>query len=668
MRWVFRIVGVAASLLVLGVGALFLIPAERIAGIAAQQFEVATGRHLRIEGSVRPSIYPVIGARVETVTLDNAPWAQSGPMLQAEAVDLGLDLLALMRGDLIVRRFEARSPRIIVERGADGQLNWLFDALSPGAAAPGDGGDPAGRMLSLERAAVSGANLRYIDRASGTDLILEDLDLTLAMPDFTGPGELSASGRHGGQTFEIEVQIGSVSRFLAGEVSALAGVLRAGGVTAEFTGRGGLAPLAMDGRLTLNGPGLAPLMALAGGAGEPLPPAARPLALSGQVTLAPAGSLHLRDASVGLGAQRLAMALDVTFDGPRPRVSGEVSATTLDLRPFIGTEDGGAGAGEGPAGWSRDPIDASALGLIDAVVAFSAGPVQTGIVDLTAARGVLSIERARAVVDLREARLFDGVMSGELVANNRSGLSVGGNLRAEGVALLPLLRQFADFERLTGTGAGEVRFLGVGNSVDAIMRSLSGEGRLSLGQGEIIGFDLAGMLRNLDMSYLGEENRTIYQSVAGTFVMNNGVLRNEDLQLQSSSVSVTGRGSVDLGGQTLDYRVIPAALRNAQTGEALRVPLLITGPWTAPRFRLDLEGLTEQRLREEAERLEARTRAEIERLETEARARVDQELQQRLGIERQEGQSTEDALREGGRQRLEEELGRGLQRLLGGGN
>ncbi|HHX90756.1 MAG TPA: AsmA-like C-terminal region-containing protein, partial [Paracoccus sp.] len=399
---------------------------------------------------------------------------------------------------------------------------------------------------------------------------------------------------------------------------------------------------------------------------EPLPPGARPLALAGQVTLAPAGSIHLRDTSLSLGANRLTMALDLTLDGARPRLSGDVSAASLDLTPFTGG-GGGGGAGAG-AGWPRDTIDASALGLMDTALAFSAGPVRTGIVDLEAMRGALNIDRARGVLDLREVRLFDGTLRGELVANNRSGLSVGGNLNISSVALLPLLRQFAGFERLSGTGGLELRFLGVGNNMDAIMRSLSGEGRLTLGQGEIIGFDLAGMLRNLDMSYMGERNRTIFQSVAGSFSISDGVLSNEDLAMAATPISVSGRGTVDLGAQVLDYRVTPEALRNAETGEAFRVPLIITGPWAAPRFRLDLEGLTEQRLREEAERLEARAREEAARLEERARARVDQELQERLGIQRQEGQRVEDAVREGGRERLEEELGRGLQRLLGGGN
>lgn len=664
MRWVFRAIGVVVSLLILGVAGLFLIPAERIAGIAAQQFEAATGRQLTITGSVRPSIFPVIGARVENVSMGNAPWADSGPMLQAESVDLGLDLVALIRGDLVVRHFEAHGPRIVVERAADGRLNWLFEGAGDAAGGTAGGGAPGLTSLSLERAQITDASVRFIDRQAGTDLQLEAIELLLTMPRFDGPGDLQLSGRHNGQEFTTETHIGSVAGILGGEVVALSVALQAGGVSAAFNGRGGLQPLAADGRVSMEGQGLAPLIALSGGTGEPLPPAARPLALAGQMTLAPAGSVHLRDASLSFGQNQLAMALDLTMDGERPRLSGEVSASSLDLTAFTG----GGGESSGAAGWPRDTIDLSALGLMDAAVAFSVGPVRTGIIDLESARGSLAIDRSRGVLDLREARLFDGTLRGELVANNRSGLSVGGNLSAQSVALLPLLRQFAGFERLSGTGGFDLRFLGVGNSLDAIMRSLSGEGRLALGQGEIIGFDLAGMLRNLDMSYMGEDNRTIFQSLSGSFTIENGVLRNQDLALEASRVSVAGRGTVDLGAQVLDYRVIPEALRNAETGEALRVPLLITGPWSAPRFRLDLEGLAEQRLREQAERLELRAREEAARLEDRARERVDQELQQRLGIVRQEGQSAEDALREGGRERLEEEVGRGLLRLLGRGN
>ncbi|MGY6534450.1 MAG: AsmA family protein [Pararhodobacter sp.] len=668
MRWIIRIVAVLVSLVLLGVSALFLIPAERLAGIAAQQFQVATGRSMAISGSVRPSIYPVIGARVEGVRIDNAPWSDAGPMLEADAVDLGLDLAALIRGELIVRRFEAQGPRILLERQADGRMNWVFERLNddgtpaPSTASAGDGRTPA---LSIDLVEIRGAALRFIDHVSGTDLRLDSIDADLRMPEPGGAGTFALSGLLNGQRFASEAEIGTVLGFLAGDVAAVRVQLEAGAAEARFEGRAGLSPLAAEGRATLNAPTLAPLLALAGQTGpEPLPAAARPLNVSGQVTLAPAGSLHLRDTSVGFGANRTRMALDLTFDGPRPRLSGDITADALDLRGLTGPADTPAAPAD--LGWSRERIDASAVDLLDAAVTLRAGAVRTDFLDLDAVNAVLTIDRARAVFDLREIRLFEGRATGEFVVNNRSGLSVGGNLRADTLALLPLIRQFADFERLTGTGSAELRFLGVGNSLDAIMRSLSGEGRLALDRGEIIGLDLAGMLRNMDMSYMGEGNRTVYDSVTGSFAIQDGVLNNTDLQLASRLLTVDGRGSVDIGQQRLDYRVIPSAMRDAAGAAAIRVPLSITGPWSQPRFRLDLEGLAEERLREERERLEARAREEVQRLEAEARERAEAEALRRLGLERQEGRDARETLRDGARDRVEQEIGRGLRRLLGG--
>lgn len=667
MRWIVRVLGVVISLVILVVGALFLLPAERIANLAAGQFQQATGRALTITGPVRPTIWPNVGARVEGVTIATTAGASGGPLLAAEVLDLSVDLAGLIGGDIRVRRFEARGARVVLERDAEGRANWVFEGLGGSG---GTGTAPAGGTggaLSLDQVQIRDASVRVIDRAAGLDLTIDGLDADLTLPDFAGPGALTLAGRHAGQSFTAEAQIAAVQGFLEGQVTPLTLTGTVAGARIGFDGRVGLEPLALDGRATFAAPALAPLLALAGQSGpEPLPAAARPLDFAGQVTIAPSGSIHLREATLAAGATRLQMGLDIATDGPRPRITGQVAAGALDLRPFLG--GGGGSTASAAPGWPTDRIDASALGAVDAEVTLTAAPVQTGTVDLERLNATLAIDRARAVLTLREAVLFGGGITGELVANNRSGLSVGGNIRAAGINLLPLLRQAAGFERLSGTGAMTLRFLGSGQSVDAIVRSLSGEGRLDLGQGEIIGLDLAGMIRNMDMSYMGEQNRTVYDSVAASFAMQGGVLTNNDLRMGTPLISVEGTGQVDLGGQTLNYRVTPVALRNAETGESIRIPLIISGPWSAPRFRLDLEGLAEQRLREEAARIEAQAREELARREAELRARAEAELQQRLGIERQEGQSTREAVEQGLRQRAEEEVGSALQRLLGGGS
>ncbi len=670
MRWIYRLIGLIVVLIVIAVGALFLIPSDRIAAVATRQFEAATGRAMTISGPVRPTLWPRLGVRIEGVALANVAGSDAGAMLSAQSVEVGVGLSALMGGALAIETFEINSPRIVLERDANGQGNWVFGGLGGADAAPVSASDPAapqsGGALSgvtLDRAVITDASLRYVDHAAGTDITIEGVDITLTMPQAGGPADLTLAIRRGGSEGRLNARVGSVTALLGGEVTTISATVTADGLDAGFEGRAGLEPLAAEGQVTLRGSQLAPALALAGITGtEPLPAAARPLSLSGRVTLAPEGSVHLREGVVGVGSNRISAALDLITSGERPNLSGEISADRLDLSGFLaGGESTPPSSG---GGWPTERIDASALGLMDARIGLQLGPVITGFGDLDRVRGTLVIDRARAVLTLAEMRAFEGGMTGELVANNRSGLSVGGTMQMQGVSLLPLLTQAAGFERLTGTAAATLQFLGSGQSVDAIMRSLSGQGRFDFGAGEIIGFDLAGMLRNLDAGYVGEGNRTIFDSLSGSFAVQDGALSNDDLALASSLLSVLGEGVVDIGAQVLEYRVTPEALRNSETGQALRVPLLITGPWSAPRFRLDLEGMAEQRLQEERARLEAAAQAELDRREQEARAQLEERLQQELNVTVQDGQTAEDAVRG----EAEGALRDGLLRLLGGGS
>ena len=58
-------------------------------------------------------------------------------------------------------------------------------------------------------------------------------------------------------------------------------------------------------------------------------------------------------------------------------------------------------------------------------------------------------------------------------------------------------------------------------------------------------------------------------------------------------MTASGAGQVDIGEQSLDYRVTPLSLGGIDLDTDVPVPLLITGPWSAPKFRLDLESLAE---------------------------------------------------------------------------
>ena len=650
----------ALSAMVLGVcvlifASLFLMPTERIAQIAAQQFHSATGRSLEFGGEVRPSFFPLLGATASRVQIGNPEWAGTGPMLRAEEMEIGLDLMALLRGDIRIERVVMQSPQLHVVRDAEGRFNWDGIAGEPSSDTTAE--RRPSRAISLTEARLENASVLFQDAMSNTEHRLEGVEAVLRLPERADLATIDAQGRLNGQAFQISARTENASDVLAGAPSPVALEGTVAGASVTFAGQLGLHGPVLDGRLDAQIPALQPLMQMAGQSGGALPANYLPLAVAGQVELFSDGRLAAREAQFRAGGLRLVGALELMPGADRPRLRGQLSGDVLDLRSAAPQATGGQG--QSRQGWSRAVIDASALALFDADLSLTLGGLRTDIATLGRTRLDLDLDRARAVFGFREAALFGGQLTGEFVMNNRSGLSVGGNMQLRGIDLLPLLTELADYRRLQGAGDLDLQFLGVGNDLDTIMNSLHGEGRLALSQGEIIGFDLAGMLRNLDMSYMGEGNRTVYQSVTGSFTLSEGVLRNDDLRLEATRFSVTGRGQVGIGARTLDYRLVPAALRGEET---LRVPLMITGPWSEPRFRLDLEALAREQLRLDQERLEEIAREEARRLEERARSQIDQRLERELGVERQPGERIEDTLRRG----LEQELGTRLRGLLGG--
>jgi AsmA protein len=311
------------------------------------------------------------------------------------------------------------------------------------------------------------------------------------------------------------------------------------------------------------------------------------------------------------------------------------------------------------AGWSTAEIDVSALGAMDAELALVAPSVSVNGLALGETRVLLTIDRARAVTQIRQLAAYGGQVTGEFVVNGRGGLSVGGTLAFAGLDMQALLADLSGYDRLVTTGDVDLRFLGVGNSIDAIMKSLSGEGALELGRGELRGIDIAAMLQTLDPSNVGEDRKTAFDGLAGTFTIADGVLSNTDLKLVAPSLTASGSGEIGLGARTLDYRLRPTALAAADGSGGVMVPLMVTGPWAAPRFRLDLESIAR-------EKMEAEARAAAAELEDRAKAELEQRLRDELGVEIPPDESLEDTAVRGAEEALEDETRRVLEGLLGG--
>ena len=632
MRWIFRLIGAVVVMAAVGLGALVFLPSERIAQIAADQLSKATGRKVTLSGETTLSLYPILGVSTGAVEVANADWSDAGPMLRAESLKIGVAPIPLLRGDIRITGLEIAEPRIRLERAADGRVNWQLgvDGVAPSGQSDGAGPATSDRLsLTLDRALITGASLSYTDHASGAVQDIRDMDFDLRWPDYDGRATFQAILRQAGAPVTISGHVDRLGAFLDGAVTPMAASVDGPGGRVAFDGRAGVTPQA-QGRLDLDLSDTAGfLMALGLGAVDLPEDLGARINGGADVTLTEALQVSVRDMALDFGGNAISGVADIDLAGDVPRVDAEIDAGTLDMSQRSGA-DGGAGPGAGgDGGWSRAAIDASGLGLANGVVALSADSIDLGDLTLGKTRLSVTLDRSRAVVSLSEVRAYGGLVTGEVVANNRSGLSVGGDLTAEGIDLDRFLSDAMDVTRFSATANGHLQFLGVGPSVHAIMNSLSGEGRIGTGRGVISGFDLDRLMRSGDV----RGGTTVFDEMSASFTMDAGNLYNRDLAMRLPLARATGTGRVGLGARDIDYLFTPVLLEG-ETARGIAIPVRIRGAWANPRITPDLEKALDLNLREQRKELEDK-----------AEQRLEQELRERLDLEPREDQSLEDAVR-----------------------
>ncbi|MEO0381292.1 MAG: AsmA-like C-terminal region-containing protein, partial [Pseudomonadota bacterium] len=531
-----------------------------------------------------------------------------------------------------------------LESRADGRASWIFTDASGEAqieteVAP-DTRTP--KAVWIEKLSVMDATLIY--DAEGSDLVsYSNVDLTLDWPERLGAATIDAKLSPVGQDVELTATIGSFAGFITGQVQPITASVRAGQGALTLDGRGSTAG-DVAGQLTLEMPSTDDFLVALGLPAPGLPEGlGQSLNLSTQMTLTSDRVLSLRDLIIDMGANALAGAADISLNGT-PQINAQLSAGSLDLSGSSSSETASAsGSASVGAGWPKDTIDASGLAAFNGEIALSAKEIDLGQFKVGQTRALLRNDNSRMVFELREVAAYAGTVTGEFVMNNRSGLSVGGKLFASGIDMQAVLRDAAGIERLTGAADAEMSFLGSGQSVDALMKSLSGQGAIQFGQGTILGIDLDRLMRSGAVG----GGTTVFDSLGATWTIEGGVMRNNDLLLSLSNYEARGAGQVGLGAQTIDYTFTPVALR-ANEGNGIAIPVRMVGPWSDVSIRPDLEAA-----------IDLNFSAEKERIEQQAKDAVRSKLAEELNVTEPDAD-----LGEAAQQKLEDEVKKGLLKLF----
>jgi AsmA protein len=161
----------------------------------------------------------------------------------------------------------------------------------------------------------------------------------------------------------------------------------------------------------------------------------------------------------------------------------------------------------------------------------------------------------------------------------------------------------------------------VGNTDDAIKRSLGGKIDVDVKQGALMGVDIVYELQRVNALLKRQvpaqrtgtgPPRTVFNALQTNGTLDKGVLRIDDLRLETDFLKVRGRGTLDTVSEAINYQLV-AAVNKLPAGNAsgagggldalsaVEVPLTITGTMSSPTVRPDIEALAKGKLGQEVQ-------------------------------------------------------------------
>jgi AsmA protein len=331
--------------------------------------------------------------------------------------------------------------------------------------------------------------------------------------------------------------------------------------------------------------------------------------------------------------QMLLSALDVALDQTRLKGSAgiddldtmalrfDLDVDGIDLDRYLGPDEPAAQAGSAPAATAAPeptelPLDT--LRELNAKGQLRVASLKLSGLQFTQIRLPLEAKDGRTRLGPTQARMYGGTYEGDIVIDARRALatlSVDEHVRS--VDLGALMKAGLDTTRVAGSGNANAKLTATGNTDAALFRSLAGTIDFDVKDGAITGLDLWYELRRATALFKRQalparpagEPKTAFNALKGSAVIDKGVLRSDDLNVDMSYIRARGNGTLALESQAVDYRLVTEIYRLPEGDEAAsmgdlkaaEIPVTITGTLADMKVRPDVEGYLKSRFKKEVD-------------------------------------------------------------------
>jgi AsmA protein len=318
----------------------------------------------------------------------------------------------------------------------------------------------------------------------------------------------------------------------------------------------------------------------------------------------------------------------------------EASIDKINLDRYLGAADKPAAQPEAKKAPEQKkpeadtPVDLSPLKSINAKGKLQVGALEVHGLKLAEVNAQLNAANGRVTVAPHSAKLYEGTVSGEVAVDaNRNHISLKEELK--NVSIGPLLRDFAEQDRVDGRGNVALDVTTAGATVNAMKRALNGTAKVALRDGAVKGVNIGEIVRKARSTLGGSQpaaegetaagntQKTDFSELNASFAIKNGVAHNEDLEVKAPLFRLGGAGDINIVNSTLDYlaKASLVATSQGQGGKerdnlaGLTVPVRLSGSFDDLKYKVDFRGMAGQAAKSEVgeklkDRLEERLKEE----------------------------------------------------------
>ncbi|MGH1403363.1 MAG: AsmA family protein [Alphaproteobacteria bacterium] len=176
-----------------------------------------TGLELQIDGDVSLALLPSPRFMVDNVSVFDPQNEMHDPVASFERLDVSVDLLPLISGEVSVSSLTLVKPKITLEIQKDGRISGYTDKLkalstSGETETPKEGAGNSAPSISLSDVRIKEGSFHYVDKRSEHVETISNINIDLGMPYLGGDVKAQGSLFNNGRALTFQTHVGAYNR------------------------------------------------------------------------------------------------------------------------------------------------------------------------------------------------------------------------------------------------------------------------------------------------------------------------------------------------------------------------------------------------------------------------------------------------------------------------